>query len=368
MAPPWVMFDSAASYNGTCANGAEPDIARLGVVLSFVIASIMTTTASILAMLLDQAFDSKGRFTLQAPVKYLRERFLDTEWKKDYAWRPFLDPLIIGLGDQQLITGYAVLLSGWIKVAQSTFQVQSAHFVLILYICALSSSSHLAALLTLRKYFRKYKLIARLRLTLVVFFAVFLLASMIAAICMPPTAIAHADGTTESRSRLSRLSFLVPLFLILVGFSTALVCILYDPSSGNGGKSLLLPHASSSLSSPQSSAGKSLARRRVADPKQQPSSPLGLRLIFYYLFLNPLIAFAVQILLAILSAILVLSQKFALPDDAGRFCGLQEEGEDAWGFGQTLSIVMLLLPAMSAGHTYLEGRQDIGKGFGRAKG
>jgi hypothetical protein len=76
----------------------------------------MTTSASVLAMILDQAFDSKGHFTLRAPVRYVRERFLDTEWKKDYAWRPFLDPLIIGLGDQQLVTGYAVLLSGWLKV------------------------------------------------------------------------------------------------------------------------------------------------------------------------------------------------------------------------------------------------------------
>jgi hypothetical protein len=31
MAPPWVTFDSAAAYNGDCANGAEPDIAGLGV-------------------------------------------------------------------------------------------------------------------------------------------------------------------------------------------------------------------------------------------------------------------------------------------------------------------------------------------------
>jgi hypothetical protein len=135
MAPPWVTFDSIAIYGGDCGNGADPDIARLGVlpvssppvdstanshdaqvVLSFVIASVMTTTASVVAMIFDQAFDAKGQFTPRAPVKYLRERFFDTEWKKDYAWRPFLDPLIIGLGDQQLITGYAVLLSGWIKV------------------------------------------------------------------------------------------------------------------------------------------------------------------------------------------------------------------------------------------------------------
>lgn len=119
---------------------------------------------------LDQAFDTKGNFTPHAPVTYIRERFLENEWRKHYAWRPFLDPLIIGFGDQQLITGYAVLLSGWVKVraellfchlalimriqvSQKTFTVQGAHFVLILYVCALSSSSHLAALITLRKHF-----------------------------------------------------------------------------------------------------------------------------------------------------------------------------------------------------------------------
>jgi hypothetical protein len=31
MAPPWVTFDSVASLGGSCANGADPDIAGLGV-------------------------------------------------------------------------------------------------------------------------------------------------------------------------------------------------------------------------------------------------------------------------------------------------------------------------------------------------
>lgn len=87
----------------------------------------------------------------------------------------------------------------------------------------------------------------------------------------------------------------------------------------------------------------------------------GLRLI-YFLFLNPLIAFTVQISLALLSAVLVLTQKFAQPGDQRSFCGLQDEGENLWGFGQTLSVAMLLLPVLSACHTYLEGRQDIRDG------
>jgi hypothetical protein len=249
-------------------------------------------------------------------------------------------------------------------VGQNAIEVQGTHFVLILYICALSSSSHLAALITLRKYFRRYKLIAKIRLALVVFYVIFLLASMIAAICMPPTAVDHSDGTKEKRSRAQRLSFIVPLFLILVGFSTALVCILYDPRRKGTTRS-------TSEASRVSIAG---IRWRTIDLKQKIKLPMdviamahiGLRLLYHF-FLNPLIAFGVQILLAILSVVLVLTQKFSPPKDPDRFCGLQDEGENAWGFGQTLSVVMLLLPAMSACQTYLEGRQEISEGFARSK-
>jgi hypothetical protein len=254
------------------------------------------------------------------------------------------------------------MLTIYAQVAQGSFRVQGAHFVLILYICALSSSSHLAALITLRKYFRKYKLIAKIRLSLVIFFAVFLLTSMIAAIAMPRSLIEGEDGTYAVRSRVQRLSFLVPLFLILIGFSTALVCILYDPE-GRG------------LDSPSSSSESSIQAlvRRFTDSTQKERrlalrttcpAKLGLMLI-YYLFLNPAITFVVQILLAILSAILVLTQKFAAPEDSGHFCGLQDEEENVWGFGQTLSVAMLLLPAITALQTYLEARQDIKKGFTR---
>lgn len=92
-----------------------------------------------------------------------------------------------------------------------------------------------------------------------------------------------------------------------------------------------------------------------------PPVNIGLKAL-WYLFFNPLIAFIVQIVLAILSGILVLSQKFAVSKDKEKWCGLQDSGENNWGFGQTLSMVMLLLPVMSATLMYLEGRQDISEG------
>jgi hypothetical protein len=203
-------------------------------VLSFVLASIMSTSASIMAVVLDEAFASKGHFSLRAPLKFVKERFVHTKWKKDYAWRPFLDPLIISLGDQQLVTGYAVLLSGWIKVCQRTLAVQGAHFALILYVGALSSSSHLAALISLRKYHKKHKIIARLRICLVIGFAVVLLSSMISAIAMPLRQPPDgSSGLLEIQNRKIRtLSFLAPMLFILIGFSTALICILVPHRNG----------------------------------------------------------------------------------------------------------------------------------------
>ena len=186
---------------------------------------------------------------------------------------------------------------------------------------------------------------------------------MVAAICMPPTIVSQEDTGIEERSRVQRLAFLVPMLFILVGFSTALVCTLYDPQR-KGPRS---PTSDSSGSIVQTV-------RRLTDQatKQSLCSShiitilvhFGLRIV-YFLFLNPLIAFTVQILLATLSAVLVLSQKFAEPGDQRSFCGLQDKGENVWGFGQTLSVAMLLLPVLGAVHTYLEGRQDIREGWRR---
>lgn len=184
---------------------------------------------------------------------------------------------------------------------------------------------------------------------------------MIAAVCMPPTVGSQKDDDVKEGGRAQFLAFLVPMLLILVGFSTALVCILYDADR----------KTTASRAASESSGSMMQLLRRFTD--QKPPTPscsthlvllpahLGLQLI-YLLFLNPLIAFSMQILLAILSAVLVLTQKFARPSDQKTFCGLQGEGDNVWGFGQTLSVAMLLLPVLSAFHTYLEGRHDIREG------
>jgi hypothetical protein len=190
---------------------------------------------------------------------------------------------------------------------------------------------------------------------MVIVFAFFLLASMIAAISMPEVVVVNQDGDVDKRPRIHRLAFLVPMFFILIGFSTALVCILCQPK-----RQILSPRRTDSWGKKFIFGAHVQSHHTCSDHIAIPAS-FGFRLV-YFIFLNPLIAFIVQIILAILSVILVLSQKFSTPEDTERWCGLQNKGEDIWGFGQTLSVVMLLLPAMSACQTYLEGRQHILEG------
>ena len=74
---------------------------------------------------------------------------------------------------------------------------------------------------------------------------------------------------------------------------------------------------------------------------------------FFHLFRNPLVAFIFQILLAIHSAVLVLTQKFSTPDDPKKECGLNASEGNTWAFGQMLAMAMLLIPVLSAVQTYL---------------
>lgn len=176
---------------------------------------------------------------------------------------------------------------------------------------------------------------------------------MIAAISVPELVRLTPQGASEKQPRIHRLSFIVPMFFIILGFSTALVCIMWTPQRRNTS-----PRGTNIW--PYDSKG---ARPKFEIRSSSAAVPANLGIgLFYILFLNPLVAFIMQLILALLSTILVLSQKFSVPAEPGKWCGLQDRGKNEWGFGQTLSVVMLLLPGMSAAQAYLEGRQDIKEG------
>lgn len=89
--------------------------------------------------------------------------------------RNVLDRLILSLADQQLVTGFALMLTGWIVYYGN---LNSAHFYPIIYLSSLSSSSHLAALVTLRKHFTENPTLALFRVVIISPFAILLSSSI----------------------------------------------------------------------------------------------------------------------------------------------------------------------------------------------
>ncbi len=82
---------------------------------------------------------------------------IDTVWCKARSrpaetWEPFLRTAVLIFSDQQLVTGIALLVSGY---AQLPCGLSSYHWQMIVYLAWFSSLTHLTTLTVLRQYFRE---------------------------------------------------------------------------------------------------------------------------------------------------------------------------------------------------------------------
>jgi len=90
-------------------------------------------------------------------------------------WMRVLDRFTLSLSDQQLITGTAILIIGYIKLP---YAISLYHFSLITNLAMFSCSAHLASVLSLRRYFQRNPQVAWLRVFLMVAFAILLSVSL----------------------------------------------------------------------------------------------------------------------------------------------------------------------------------------------
>jgi hypothetical protein len=121
-------------------------------VIPFVVAALTTTASSIVASTLEGMVMDKNAFLPHKWKLRLNRGLNNASIKRRFFFRRVLDRHILSLADQQLITGFALVLAGHIKF---TSEIQGAHFSLIVCLGCLSSSPHLAGVITLRKYFIK---------------------------------------------------------------------------------------------------------------------------------------------------------------------------------------------------------------------
>ena len=367
--------------------------------LSFVIASLLTTTASIAAALLDAAVADP---TSLAPLwlqNWLSRGLSAQQIDNRKLWRRVLDRLILSFADQQLITGFALLISGYVRafpgVGGGWFS-NGAHWNLVVYMSCLSSSTHLACVLTLRKYFAVHKVTATIRVILIILFSLFLIPSIFVSPTLTLTSCDLLAKMSQPRlccllwklsltNLILQLSFcfevfLFPLVLLAIherekGKPAALVSDLsnafqitaYTYLFYTAVMQLLIPHHEKikkwrlwrGMRRILGSKFLGVVSRRLMGKRAYEWLVKWLgRLFWYLLFLSPGTVFVLQIFFAATSLVFTLAQKFAKPRQLdleysdGQLCSLNTKGENTLGFGQLLALAFLALPVFMAYECY----------------
>ena len=368
------------------------------VVVSFTASCLITTLASIVAAVLDYV---AGTDQPLLPHRWQPKNITPALREKCLFARRILDRLILDFADQQLVTGFALLISAWVKLHSNAalesldpaLQKQSlrfpntalpnAEFSLIVFLCMASSSSHLASILVLREYMESHRSSARLRMVLMVIFAAFLavtiaLASSLTAyfawVIVKIFSIAVDPNTTPPAwvsVLILALCIAVPLLLTMAIFW---LCTLQLSPRLKGAvkrnvSSIILARLRRWFR--LSKIWHSVVMRLLPQRWRQPFTKTVKRVFWFMVLGNESIIFTFQIILALLSMIWVGLQRLGtppefweqLPSSDGSelvptrilLCSLHNvagKGEIA-SFGQLLPLIFLVLPLFSAYGSYI---------------
>lgn len=360
-------WEPEKSHNWTCPT-PDPDIAGIGVVLSFLIAGLMTTFSSITAAVLESRINEDGGviFLPGSIHRWLSLGMTPQKREKCRFWREIFKRLIINLADQQLITGFSLLIIAYIVEPWPLSirgQYWPARLSLVIYLSCLSSSSHLACMLTLNKYLKDHSGLAKLRIFFIIIFAIVLSISIGLGNTFNVLAYALSLILTHIDSETAFDTSLKIANAILYGFPPLIALHVYWTAVFQ-----LLPREQDRLERLISRFYHKFFSRlvpgrmlqKIFGPRKSAKLRSAIKRFFWWcLFLNPPMIFAMQIIFAIISIVFIFFQKFGGPShvdpDHYEFnCrGLNNDDENKWGFGQMLAMFVLVLPVLAALETYL---------------
>jgi hypothetical protein len=149
--------------DNTCAwwvvHGAKPvadsDVSGIGAVVAFILSAYITIALAIAAYLLG-AIDTK----LLGPVDLVVHR-IPSQPRISASWQKALDACVLLFSDQQIMTGLAILIAGFVGLND---RLDVYHFQVVIMLAWMSSSVNLTALTVLGQYFEEHKAVLHWRL------------------------------------------------------------------------------------------------------------------------------------------------------------------------------------------------------------
>ncbi|KAK5676552.1 hypothetical protein LTS10_010853 [Elasticomyces elasticus] len=138
-----------------CPNLApDPDIAGIGVVLSFIVVAIVSfilyVACMFLSMISTSSLNPMDERLRQSTTRLMSHRTTDN---RKEIWLKTLTKVLLGLNDQQLITCLAVLIVAVVKLADESLTVY--HFTVCVDLAWCSTAVHTMNLDVLGSYFRR---------------------------------------------------------------------------------------------------------------------------------------------------------------------------------------------------------------------
>lgn len=199
-------------------------------------------------------------------------------------------------------------------------------------------------MITLRKYFRKNKIVSIIRVCLIVAYALVL--SITIALHNSFSVILRLIVSTRPGDF---LSIAIPIIIILYSFWIPTIQLV--PSVRKRLETFLRSTCWPSIRKWLGFGVISQVCRKLLPRNIYAILNKFLKKCFFLsIFATPFIAFILQLLFAGVSLTFVLLQKFS-PAPEG-FCSLTDAQENTWGFGQTLPLVLLLIPVLTVLGTY----------------
>src|SRR5271155_4532291 len=100
--------------------------------------------------------------------------------KVSKPWKRGIERLVLAFSDQQLVTGIAVHLVGYIGLPISQGQISAYHFTVVIELAWFSGTTHLITIFVLRDYFRDpgHSVLRNVRFISMIAFGIFLLVSL----------------------------------------------------------------------------------------------------------------------------------------------------------------------------------------------
>ena len=138
---------------------ADPDIAGIGVVLSFGLTCALTLIAAFLGIFL-RLLPNIDQHPVDRAVLSVLKDFLYMNAEKRQFWTKILRRIVLGLSDQQLVLGLALLIVGFAKTCGITVY----HFEIISDLAWFAFNTHLTMVNLLRTYLKQHPALRLLRL------------------------------------------------------------------------------------------------------------------------------------------------------------------------------------------------------------